>query len=128
MSWPSGYAWPSVVRITTICRLPNRLPDCALDRSQGQPSDAAREIMEAKDETIRILQHQLEEERGARRRADTIIAQLTQLNVALTTRVPGFGDPPIDPPDTEGKAVATAEGAPMTAERGSWWRKRLGGE
>src|SRR5215216_4643185 len=30
MSWPSGYAWPSVVRITTICRLPNRLPDCAL--------------------------------------------------------------------------------------------------
>ena len=65
------------------------------DPSQGQPSDAAREIMEAKDETIRILQHQLEEERGARRRADTIIAQLTQLtqlNVALTTRVPGFGD------------------------------------
>src|SRR5215217_8445226 len=33
MSWPSGYAWPSVVRITTICRLPNRLPDCALARS-----------------------------------------------------------------------------------------------
>jgi hypothetical protein len=99
-----------------------------LDRSQGQPSDAAREIMEAKDETIRILQHQLEEERRARRRADTIIAQLTQLNVALTTRVPGFGDPPIEPPDTEGNAVATAEGAPMTAERGSWWRKRLGGE
>jgi hypothetical protein len=98
------------------------------DRSQDQPSDAARKIMEAKDETIRILQHQLEEERGARRRADTIIAQLTQLNVALTARVPGLGDPPIEPPDTEGKAVAAAEGGPMAAERGSWWRRRLGGE
>jgi len=98
------------------------------DPSQGQPSDAAREIMEAKDETIRILQHQLEEEREARRRADTIIAQLTRLNVALTARVPGLGDPLIEPPDTEGKAVATAEGALMTAERGSWWRRRLGGE
>jgi hypothetical protein len=98
------------------------------DRSQDQPSDAAREVMKAIDETIRILQHQLEEEREARRRADTIIAQLTQLNVALTARVPGLGDPPTEPPDTEGKAVATAEGGPMTAERGSWWRRRLGGE
>jgi hypothetical protein len=99
-----------------------------LDRSQDQASDAAREIMEAKDETICILQHQLEEERGARRRADMIIAQLTQLNVALTARVPDLGDLPIEPPDTEGKAVATAEGGPMTSERGSWWRRRLGGE
>jgi hypothetical protein len=98
------------------------------DRSRDEPTEAARETMEAKDETIRILQHQLEEEREARRRADTIIAQLTQLNVALTACVPGLGDPPIEPPDTEGKAVATAEGGPMTAERGSWWRRRLGGE
>jgi excisionase family DNA binding protein len=98
------------------------------DRSRDELDDAAREVMKANDETIRILQHQLEEEWEARRRADTIIAQLTQLNVALTARVPGFGDPPTEPPDTEGKAVATAEGGPMTAERGSWWRRRLGGE
>jgi hypothetical protein len=96
------------------------------DRSRDELTDAAREVMEAKDETIRILQHQLDEEREARRRADTFIAQLTQLNVALTARVPGLGDPPIEPPDTEGKAAA--EGGPMTAERGSWWRRRLGGE
>jgi hypothetical protein len=37
------------------------------DRSRDQPSDAARQIMEAKDETIRILQHQLEEEPGGGR-------------------------------------------------------------
>jgi len=98
------------------------------DWSKDELTDAAREVMKAKDETIRILQHQLEEEREARRRADTIIAQLTQLNVALSACVPGLGDPPIEPPDTEGKAVATAEGGPMTAERGSWWRRRLGGE
>jgi excisionase family DNA binding protein len=112
------------------------VPDGKGDASQGLYgdwsrdglTDAAREVMKAKDETIRILQHQLEEEREARRRADTIIAQLTQLNVALTARVPGLGDPPIEPPDTDGKAVATAEGGPMTAERGSWWRRRLGGE
>jgi hypothetical protein len=33
MSWPSGYARPSVARITSICRLPNRLPDRALERT-----------------------------------------------------------------------------------------------
>jgi hypothetical protein len=99
------------------------------DRSTDEPPDAAREVIEAKDEIIRILQHQLEEEREARRRADTIIAQLTQLNVALTGRVPGLGDTPNEPPDTDGEAVATMEGGPMAAQSGSsWWRRRLGGE
>jgi len=48
-----------------------------------------------KDETItelrdRVgsLERSLEQEREARRRADTIIAQLTQANAALTSRVP----------------------------------------
>ena len=55
------------------------------DRSEDEPTDAAREVLKAKHETICILQHQLEEEQKARRRADTIIAQLTQLNAALTS-------------------------------------------
>jgi hypothetical protein len=47
------------------------------------------ELISSKDETIRILQDQLQEEREARRRADTIIAQLTQAdNAALAQRVP----------------------------------------
>jgi hypothetical protein len=84
--------------------------------------------MEAKDETIRILQHQLEEEREARRRVDTIVAQLTQLNAALTARVPRLGAPSTEPPGTEGTTVATAEGVQLPSERSSWWRRRLGGE
>jgi hypothetical protein len=94
------------------------------DRSRYGPRNDAREAIEAKDETIRILQHQLEEEREARRRADTIIAQLTQLNAALTARVPSLGAPPTELPHTEEKVVATAEGVPMTSERSSWWRRR----
>ncbi len=98
-------------------------------RSQDGLSSAAREVLEAKDETIRILQHQLEEEREARRRADTIIAQLTRLNVAPTAHVPGLGDPSTESPDTDGEAVATVEGGTMAPERGSsWWRRRSGRE
>lgn len=97
------------------------------DRSRDEPIDPARGVMEAKDETIRVLQRQLEE-REARRRADTIIAQLTQLNTALATRVPDFGDPPTELPDTEEKAVAAAEGVQLPSERSSWWRRRLGGK
>jgi hypothetical protein len=98
------------------------------DRSRDEPADALREVMGAKDETIRILQHQLEEEREARRRADTIIAQLTQLNAALTARVPQLEAPPTEPLDAEGTTVATAEGVQFPSERSSRWRRRLGGE
>lgn len=98
-------------------------------RSRDGLSSAARKLLEAKDETIRILQRQLEEEREARRRADTIIAQLTRLDVAPTARVAGPRDFSTELPDTEGEAVATAQGEPSTPERGlSRWRKRLGRE
>ena len=48
----------------------------------GEPSA----LMSAKEETISLLREQLVEEREARRRADTIIAQLTQANAALASR------------------------------------------
>ncbi len=96
-------------------------------QSQDGTSSAARALLEAKDETIRILQRQLEEEREARRRADTIFAQHTRLEVAQTARVPGLGDSSTEPPDTVGETVTTADGGPMATECGSpWWRKRLG--
>ena len=92
-------------------------------------SSAARELLEAKDETIRILQRQLEEEREARRRADTIFAQLTRLEVAQTARVPGLGDSSTEPPDIDGETAATVEGKPTASERGlSRWRRRWGRE
>ncbi|HSL00997.1 MAG TPA: helix-turn-helix domain-containing protein [Rubrobacteraceae bacterium] len=92
------------------------------DQSRDEPADPAREVMEAKDEAIRILQRQLEEEREARRRADTIIVQLTQLNSALAT-----GDVTAELPDAEEKAVVESQGVRSSSERSSWWRRRLGG-
>jgi hypothetical protein len=58
-------------------------------------------LISAKDETIRVLSEQLESEREARRRADTIIARLTQTNAALAGRVPELevqSDKPEQPP------------------------------
>jgi hypothetical protein len=94
------------------------------DRSEEDPTNAALEMLEAKDETIRILQDQLKEEREARERADTIIAQLAQLNATLTTRVPQLEDPLTESPNTEGMTVESAEGIAMTLERSPWWRRR----
>jgi hypothetical protein len=48
------------------------------------------------------MREQLAEEREARRRADTIIAQLTQANATLARRVPEI-EPP-EPPETPGAA------------------------
>ena len=100
------------------------------DRSGYEPTGAAREVVEAKDEAIRILQHQLQEEREARRRADTIIAQLARLNVALAARLTGLGGLPAESPLAGREVAATVEGGHTTSERpaSSWWRKRFGGE
>ena len=46
------------------------------------------ELLASKDRIISILEDQLEAEREARRRTDTIIAQLTQANATLAARVP----------------------------------------
>src|SRR5918997_3518572 len=66
----------------------DRPEDLCADRSVDESRNVARELIESKDETIRILQDQLQEEREARRRADTIIAQLTQADLAHAQRMP----------------------------------------
>jgi hypothetical protein len=58
-------------------------------------------LISAKDETISVLSEQLESERQARRRADTIIAQFTQANTALAARVPELGAPQESPEATD---------------------------
>ena len=89
----------------------------------GREAQVDREaLIEAKDHAIRILEDQLREEREARRRADTIIAQLTQANAALAARVP------------ELEASQEARGAPESVveeperaePRSSWWRRVFG--
>jgi len=95
-------------------------------------------LISAKDETIRVLEEQLREERESRRRADTIIAQLTQANAALAARVPELEAPQSHADEaeraeprsnTEGPHVAQER--PFTNEeprRRSWWREFFGFE
>jgi len=90
-------------------------------------------LVSAKDETISVLSEQLESEREARRRADTIIAQLTQANAALAARVPELEAPQKSP-----EAAETVEDEPERtgfrssvgeAEEGTqrpWWRRVFG--
>ena len=97
---------------------------------------------------VRYLRSVLREERDARRRADTIIAQLTRANAALAQRVPELQAPQRHEEDAQG-TTEDARGVygqddtgdprgPVrprdTAEfpvRGSlarpWWRRAIGG-
>jgi hypothetical protein len=95
-------------------------------------------LLEAKDHAIRILENQLREERDARRRADTIIAQLTQANAALAASVPELEAPSGVPggPSTSAAALVTervdnapAPGGAMAegAQPQSWWKRVFGG-
>ena len=97
----------------------------------GHEAQVDREaLIEAKDHALRILEDQLREEREARRRADTIIAQLTQANAALAARVPE-----LEPPEAPEGVVERPERAePRSSTGGSqegserpWWRKIFGG-
>jgi len=60
---------------------------------------------------IAVLREQLAEEREARRRADPIIAQLTQANATLAARIPEFEAPsePREPTESAGDASDTAQ-------------------
>jgi excisionase family DNA binding protein len=71
----------------------DRPEDMYDDRSIEGTRDQTRELIKSKVQTIRILQDKLQEEREARRRADTIIAQLTQVNAALAQRLPKLQAP-----------------------------------
>ncbi len=118
------------------------------DRSVDGTTDQTRELLKSKDEIIRILQDQLQEEREARRRADTIIAQLTQANAALAQRLPALKASRVHEGAIHGGAESEAEAHEQddtedylgdvrprdTAEfpvRGSltrpWWRRAFGG-
>jgi excisionase family DNA binding protein len=126
----------------------DRPEDMYDDRSIEGTRDQTRELIKSNVQTIRILQDQLQEERKARRRADTIIAQLTQVNAALAQRLPKLQAPQMRQETAQGD-VGGAAGAhgqhdigdylgdvrPRdTAEfpvRGSltrpWWRRAFGG-
>ncbi len=107
-------------------------------------------LVEDLREQVQYLRSILDEEREARRRADMIIAQLTQANAALAAKVPELEasqEPPgasqsvVEEPEREeprsgtGGPQESAERPPDTAEwpvRGGsltrpWWRRVFGG-
>jgi hypothetical protein len=109
-------------------------------------------LIESKDETIRILQVQLQKEREARRLAHISIAQLTQANAALAQRITAQRVIELEVSQTSEEATRGAAGGTTrvqqdatsehhvsarprdTAEfavRGSlihpWWRRVFGG-
>ena len=89
-------------------------------------------------EQVHHLREVLEKGDDTRRRADTIIAQLTQANAALAQRVPELGGPQRPSGAAEGVAKeqdgaqqsrSAAEGARGGTEeppRRSWWREFFG--
>ena len=117
----------------------------------GHEAQVDREaLIEAKDHAIRILEDQLREEREARRRADMIIAQLTQANASLAAKVPELDAPHELAPERRGGPETVVEEEPERAEPRSgsagpmaeaperafteeepeprsWWRRVFGG-
>jgi len=105
-----------------------------LDAAQDAAQDTTQTDRTA--ELIATLREQLAEEREARRRADTIIAQLarTTEEQARTIRELEAPSEPSDAAETaeEEPSEAGAEPRPATggaqegAQRRSWWRRLLG--
>jgi hypothetical protein len=96
--------------------------------TKPRPDGEFAALMSAKDETINVLQQQLDAEREAHREARRIIAGLVQ-------RVPELAAP-VEPP---GAAESAGEGPEAADEPGSaasdaqggtgptWWRRIFGG-
>ena len=91
-------------------------------------------LVEVLQDHITDLRVQLEAEREARRRADTIIAQLTQANAALAARVPELeaaesreqtAESAAEEPERAAEPHSDAPGA-QEAVRRSWWRRMFG--
>jgi hypothetical protein len=109
-----------------------------------------RPLVEELREQVHYLRSVLNEEREARRRADMIIAQLTQANASLAAKVPELEAPHEQAPERRGGPKTVVEEPPKRAEPRSgtagpmaeapersfteeepeprsWWRRVFGG-
>jgi excisionase family DNA binding protein len=119
--------------------------DLNADHNSVQLQAEVEALLREKDARLQEFHEQvhhfrqiLAEERDARRRADTIIAQLTQANAALAARVPEL--PPAssqepsqlpgtdggEPERTEARASTEEPQEPAQEEQRSWWRRIFG--
>ena len=90
-------------------------------------------LVEVLREQAEYMREQLAEEREARRRADTIIAQLTQANAALAARVPELEASQEQPGASETVEEVPGGSEPRSAALGAqegvrtpWWRRVFG--
>jgi hypothetical protein len=101
------------------------------DSSETQSETVRDELVEELRDRVRSLERRMDEEREARRRADTIIAQLTQANAALAARVPELeapSEPRVSPVSaTEGGDKGEVPPEPEAGVQRSWWRRVFGG-
>jgi excisionase family DNA binding protein len=103
------------------------------DEYEDQSVTDRDELLVTKDRIIAILENQLEAEREARRRADTIIAQLTQANATLAARVPELeaAQEPSEHAEQAPQGAARVgqppddTGEPRSSEK-PWWRRVFG--
>jgi hypothetical protein len=103
-------------------------------KSQRQV-DGVGELIDELRDRVCSLERRLDEEQESRRRADTIIAQLTQANAALAARVPEL-EAPQEPSgglrsagEGQGRSEARADAvgvAQEAAEHVPWWRRVFG--
>jgi hypothetical protein len=97
---------------------------------RGSRIGTQAELVDSLLDQVAYIRDQLAEEREARRRADTIIAQLTQANATLAQRMPELEAPP-EPQESSERASEDpyihARPAPdHPVERPSWWRRFFG--
>jgi hypothetical protein len=98
----------------------------------GARGTAQEELVESLFDQVAYMREQLAEEREARRRADTIIAQLTHANATLAQRVPELEaatEPRESPMTSSGETDEGMMASPNQQEhtqRRSWWRAFFG--
>ncbi len=102
--------------------------DESKDESKGE---VLKRLLDSQQEQIEFLRAQLAEEQEARRRADTIIAQLTQANATLAARMPELEAAPGERESrTEPAEPSGGVEVPQESGQGSerpWWRRWFGG-
>jgi seryl-tRNA synthetase len=97
-------------------------------RATGETEAAAREdLVEELRDRVRYLERQIEEEREARRRADTLLAQLMQRIPELEApQEPAEGAETVEQEPEGAEHRSDAPGAQEGARR-PWWRRVFGG-
>jgi excisionase family DNA binding protein len=106
----------------------DRLTDRPRPTTRPSEDSGEERLYQEMADRIRYLERQVEEEREARRRADTLLARLMDRIPELEAPAETRGEPETDEADTE-----SAEPRPGTSEaqegtqRQSWWRRVFGG-